>query len=186
MTLIQAARIKPPLPKVTALILLIVEIMRIAHVHPLQNQRKRIGMQWNRNKMHVVVHQAIRPNLQAKFPAIIPQPGQVSPSICIVLHNHLAKITTLSDVIRKIGRYDSSYSWHSDKILSYQEHFVKNKESVPIIVYGSKEMTLIQATRIKPPLPKVTALILLIVEIMRIAHVHPLQNHRKRIGMQWE
>ena len=76
-----------------------IEILGILHVKGVEHFGKRVCLLGHTNKMYMIGHQAICPDLKIIFPAILFQPEQILTEIILILKERLLVVASLGDVM---------------------------------------------------------------------------------------
>jgi hypothetical protein len=95
-----------PLPKVSRLRILPVEMLGVTHVRTQYHSCKRVALFRYGHKMDVVGHQAIRKHLNAMFFSVLPDQIQISFSIVIIKKDFRPPVPPLSNMMRKPCRHN--------------------------------------------------------------------------------
>jgi hypothetical protein len=82
--------------------------------------------------MHMVVHQAIGPDIKPEFAAIVLQLFQILDKILISLKDDLSVIASLGYMMRISIGYGSCCSWHVRTLVSYHLSVNNKIGAVPI------------------------------------------------------
>ena len=84
-----------------------VDHARVTSVNLSQGASQSIGRAGNRNQMHVVRHQAVRPNLDVMCTAPLTRQIQIRLIILITKERLLPTVSPLRDMVRKAGSNDT-------------------------------------------------------------------------------
>ncbi len=89
-----------------------VDGLGVAHVKGFERALKAVFPRRNRDKMDMIVHQAVGEDIDPVFPAVARQPSQVSVAIGIAKENRLAAIPALGDVMGDTGKHGTRNPRH--------------------------------------------------------------------------
>jgi hypothetical protein len=84
---------------------------------------QRLFLLRNRDKMHVIVHQAVRPNTHSVPLRVLTQQGQVMPASTVVIEHTRSPIAALREVLRDSRNNDSCDSSHETKVARWRGCF---------------------------------------------------------------
>jgi hypothetical protein len=114
MRLIQQAGEEASLPEMAATSTPFVYVLRMTHVKPVESPGQGIlpGVIRHHDEMHVVRHQAVRPDLQAGVRAAYPEPVKILPPVSIIVEHYLPVVPALRHVIGQSSNDNSRNSGH--------------------------------------------------------------------------
>jgi len=90
-----------------------VYVLRVPHMQHVEDAGKCLFMLRHADKMHMVIHQTIGPDIKPVFAAIGLQPFQILDKVLIALKDGLPVIASLGYMMRISFCYGSRYSWHA-------------------------------------------------------------------------
>ena len=100
MLIVENTREKPALPEMTVEMILHIKTKRISGVGISQRVTERIGFFGNQDKMDMVGHQAVGPDLDSVLGGIVAEEGKVMLAVSGLEKHITPPVPTLGDVMR--------------------------------------------------------------------------------------
>ncbi len=84
--------------------------------HPLHS-RNQIGLRRFDDQVKMIAHQAPGMHLPLRFRASLPQSGEKTPTVFIVVENVFALVATVHDVVNRVSILDAQWPRHGQRFL---------------------------------------------------------------------
>ena len=99
-SVVQHARKEPPPPEVAGNAFLVVEVLGISHVEGVEGEGEPSLSFRDANKVDMVPHQAVGPDIDRVAGGAFVQPSKVAPEIGILFEDGLSVVPPLGDLVR--------------------------------------------------------------------------------------
>jgi len=94
---VEDARIEPALPEVAVAALLVIEILRVAHVEGVQGLGQGIGVPGDADVVDVVAHQTLGPDGESELGHAFAEHIEVAAVVGVLLEDRLAVVAALEN-----------------------------------------------------------------------------------------
>jgi hypothetical protein len=76
--------------------------------------RQRVCLPWYSQGMHMVIHQAVTPDLDPVLAPILGQRPEAESAVIVIEEDLTAVVSTLGDMVRHTNRHDAGYPRHPE------------------------------------------------------------------------